>query len=372
MERAVIPHNLPDYVERGGRQVWRPPYTARKAKLLGFVLGADRAAIDALLHRDLVEPAGGAVDYRCAHDRIAVIFASVERLASGDARDRLRGYLSEFEVSVWCLAADVSAGSRLVWYLPYVFVDSGQASASGREVYGYPKQIGIFDAGFHSAVESGGTTTVEALSIDPYAPDTKAVPRPMIAAEQKPGGEQVVASGTDAFTSRLFTLFADQDPVEVDETLPFGPGPQPTGAITPIGSPPPSPAAPSAVPAWAASRVLDTLLGRDLVAAPDELIGEMAVNPTLVFLKQFRDATCPTKACYQAIVEAPLSVDPVTASYDELDPGRFEVTLEDYPSHPIASELGLQGGSALPPEAAFRATLDFDIELGLEVWRAPT
>jgi hypothetical protein len=368
----VIPHNLPDYVERGGRQVWRTPYTARKAKLLGFVLGADRAAIDALLHRDLVEPARGAVDYRCAHESIAVIFAAIERLASGEDRDRLRGYISELEVSVWCLAADVSAGSRLVWYLPYVFVDSGQASASGREVYGYPKQIGIFDAGFKNAVKGDGTTTVRALAFHSYGPGNKAAPLEMISTKQKPGGDRVVRSGTDAFNTRLSKVFADRDPVDVDETLPFGPGPRTTGAITPIGSPPPPPAAPAAVPAWAASRVLDTLLGRDLVAAPDELIGDMATNPTLVFLKQFRDATCPTKACYQAIVEAPLSVDPVTASYDELDPDLFEITLQDCASHPIASELGVQGRTALSPEAAFRATLDFDIELGLEVWRAPT
>jgi hypothetical protein len=35
----------------------------------------------------------------------------------------------------------------------------------------------------------------------------------------------------------------------------------------------------------------------------------MAMNPTLVFLKQFRDVECPTKACYQAIVEARTDVD---------------------------------------------------------------
>jgi hypothetical protein len=368
----VIPHNLPDYVERGGRQVWRPPYTARNARLLGFVLTADRAAIDALLHRDLIEPAGGAVDYRCAHERFAVIFAAIERLASGEEPDRLRGYLPEFEVSVWCLAADVSAGSRLVWYLPYVFVDSGQASASGREVYGYPKQLGIFEPGFETAVESGGTTTVAALSIDPYDPGTKASSHPMISTRQKPGGDQPLRSGTDAFASGLIAQFAGPKPIEVDETLPFGPGPQPTGAITPIGSPPPPPAPPPPVPAWAASRVLDTLRGRDLVASPNELVGEMATNPTLVFLKQFRDASCPTKACYQAVVEAPLAVHPVGASYHELDPELFEVTIGDYPSHPIASELGVPNGTALSPEVAFRATFNFDIQLGLEVWRAPT
>ena len=38
------------------------------------------------------------------------------------------------EVSVWCLVADVNAGGRLGWYLPYVFTDSPQTMATGREV----------------------------------------------------------------------------------------------------------------------------------------------------------------------------------------------------------------------------------------------
>ena len=172
----MIPENLPDYVDRGGRQVWRPPYTASGAKLFGFVLDADAAAIDSLLHRDFNEPAGGAVDYRCAHSSVIVIFAAIEKLASGDPRDEQRGYLSELEVSVWCLAADVTAGNRLVWYLPYVFVDAGQAVASGREVYGYPKQIGLFEDDYPDKLENGGTTTVWAPAIDPYGKDEKAIP----------------------------------------------------------------------------------------------------------------------------------------------------------------------------------------------------
>jgi len=158
----VIPENLPDYVDRGGRQVWRPPYMARETEVFGFVVECRREAIDRLLRRDLVEPSGGALDYRCARDRVAILFARIGRLASADHRDTLRGYVSELEVSVWCLAADVLAGGRLVWYLPYVFVDSGQAAASGREVYGYPKQMADFEPRYPERLASPGTTTVKA------------------------------------------------------------------------------------------------------------------------------------------------------------------------------------------------------------------
>jgi hypothetical protein len=367
----VIPHNLPDYVERGGRQVWRPPYTARGAELFGFVLEADRDAIDSLLDRDLVEPALGAVDYRCANDRIVVIFADVKRLASAHNIDQQRGYLSEREVSVWCLAADVTAGSRLVWYLPYVFVDSGQASASGREVYGYPKQIGSFEQTFPDDLARGGTTIVEALAISPFGANEKAVPRPMIMAErqaQKPDDEAVVQGGKAAFTGLLDLFRAGLD---IRDDRPFGPAARPSAAITPVTSEPPPPSAPPLFPPWATRRVLSTRRGRGLAGDPGDLIVDLVANPTLVFLKQFRDASCPTKACYQAVVEAPLAIDPLTAAYDELDPDLFQITLANWASHPIASELGVAPATQ-KPELAFRARLDFDIQLGLEVWRAPT
>lgn len=368
----MIPANLPDYVERGGRQVWRPPYTADGAELYGFVFQANPASIDRLLDRDLVEPARGAVDYRCAQPRIVVVFASIAALASGDSRDSQRGYLSELEVSVWCLAAEVSSEERLVWYLPYVFVDSGQASASGREVYGYPKQVGTFDAGFPDMLANGGVAEVQALAIDPYSPGTKAVPRPMISAKRDPslpGAQAVRRSGADPFDDLLGVLGSSLD---VNPDIPYGPGPPASAVITPVGAPHRVATRPRRLPAWLRRRPLGTFSGRGLLGSRGVLVREMVEDPTLVFLKQFRDVACPTKACYQAIVEAKLAVDPLGATYEELDERLFSIMFADWASHPIAREVGVQGGSWLEPEIAFHATLNFDIRLGLEVWRAPT
>jgi hypothetical protein len=71
-------------------------------------------------------------------------------------------------------------------------------------------------------------------------------------------------------------------------------------------------------------------------------------------------------------VEASLAVDPLTAAFEALDPTLFEITIENWESHPIATELGVPARTPLKPEAAFKATIDFDIRLGLEVWRAAT
>ena len=272
-ERAMIPENLPDYVDRGGRQVWRPPYTASGAKLFGFVLEADSAAIDSLLHRDLNEPAGGAVDYRCAHPSVIVVFAAIEQLASGDPLDKQRGYMSELEVSVWCLAADVTAGSRLVWYLPYVFVDSGQAVASGREVYGYPKQIGLFEDDYPDKLENGGTTTVRRRRSSPTGRTRRRAPRrcspPTIS---RPVGRR------RARRVRRPGRAVRGPARHPRQTCRSGPRPDPRqrSRRSALRRPP---RAAASVPAWAGRRVLDTLLGRGRIEGADDLIGRDGREP---------------------------------------------------------------------------------------------
>ena len=364
----MIPENLPEYVDRGGRQVWRPPYTARGTEAYGFVVPCQRQAIDALLRRDLNEPSRGAVDYRCAHDDVVVLFAKIDRLSSADQRDSQRGYVCEREVAVWCMAADVLAGGRLVWYLPYVFVDSGQAAASGREVYGYPKQMAVFEDDFPERLADHETTVVKAQAIAAYGPNEEAEPQPMITATRGAGQGLLPGDPVDAFKGLIEHFAAD---LRIDPSQPFGPRPRPSAAITAADAPPPR-ATQCGTPAWAVRRVIDTVAGRGIALGKEiELVTELMASPMLVFLKQFHDATCPTKACYQAIVEAPLSVH-AQATFQPLDAQLYRIAFGNYASHPLASDLGVTPDSPLAPALAFNAHFDFDIDLGYEVWRALT
>jgi hypothetical protein len=367
---SLVPQDLPKYVELGGRQVWRPPYTARQAEVFGFAVQANRGKIDALLQEALVEPTKGAVDYRCAHDHIMVTFARIGQLASRDEPDRGCGYIAERELSFWCLAADAAGGHRLVWYLPYVFTDSGQTVATGREVYGYPKQIGTFENDFPDRLTQGGETTVQALSIDPFAPDSKAQPRPMITVQRQAPSPGDVITDSDQAGFSIFEEFTSLFPGEVETSteLPFTPTPTPQAVITAVDAPPP-PRAP--LPRDWVRRMITAIESITLGTNSAELIMSMINDPTLVFLKQFRDVSCQTKACYQAVVEAPLKVHLWGASYQRLQPSRFQIRIADLASHPIATDLGIAPG-ALTPGNAFHARFDFDIDLGEEVWRAPT
>jgi hypothetical protein len=362
----IPPSHLPDYVERGSEQVWRQPFSAQQADLYGFVTPADRSAIDLLLQRDLVGPSGGAVDYRCAHPNVILTFGSIAREASLDPFDAERGYISEREVSVWCLAADVNAGGRLVWYLPYIFTNSGQTVATGREIFGYPKQLGFFEDGFLDELKpTGGTTTVKGYAIDPFGPGVAARTLPMISLTRLPGAE--AASGIGSVFAELESVFGAG--LSVDVAAGSTATAAPSGVITPAGAP--RPVLRAGAPSWI-DRILGAIEGKALTGDSSGLILDMVTHTTLVFLKQFRDAACASKACYQAVIEAPLTIDELGATCEMLDPNLFELTIESWASDPIARDLGIDAGTALIPDQAFRAQFSFDIDLGLEVWRAPT
>jgi hypothetical protein len=353
---------LPDYIERGGRQVWRPPYAAKHAEVFGFLLPNDRTAIDLLLQRDLVEPSYGAVDYRAAFDYIVVLLADIGRMACAEPPDSLLGFVREREVGVWCLVADAHRNGRLVWYLPYIFTDSGQTVATGREVYGYAKQIGGFEDDFPARLTTGGDTTVSALAVDPYAAHQRAEVLPMINVQALAAVPEMGQTNDLAGFLSLFT-----GAVAITEDVPSGPVPAPSVTLTPSDAPPP-PLAPAPAP-WV-RRILDRVGAHAPFLEEAVLLEQMVANPTLVFLKQIRDIACSTKACFQAVAEAPFSVAPT--SYRELPRDNFTVTVQDWASHPIASELGLPARTPIQPRRAFRAGLNFHSELGYDVWRAPT
>ncbi|HEX6389383.1 MAG TPA: hypothetical protein VFZ89_08050 [Solirubrobacteraceae bacterium] len=363
--------NLPTYVERGGRTVWQQPYRSNETQLLGLVLKADTKAIDAVLQRDLVAPSDGALDYRCVHPNVLVTFSRVEEMRSVDPPDSLCGSIAEREVAIWCLVSDMTAGGRLVWHIPYIWTDSGQTVDSGREVYGYPKQLGYFDDAFDAALTGPAVTELHALAIEQYAPAARTTALKMISLERtggppppglfEPPADWLIKDlpGSPFPGDLQVNLFPDLDPPEPDVVI----------TVDPDETPPPGPPKPP----WAKTPITGTSVAMPPPLPRLDLLGALIENPTLVFLKQFRDVQCPTKACYQAIVEAPLSVavgGTSEPSFSPLDPAQFALAIADWASAPVVSELGLGPADQLQQiEAAFQARFSFDVLPGLEVWR---
>ena len=235
-----------------------------------------------------------------------------------------------------------TARGRLLWYLPYIFTDSEQTVATGREIFGYPKQLGYFDDDYPEALgPAGGVTTVQTLAIDPFGPDEPAIKREMI--RSIAGARRGARSRARPRSSTELGLLFPERTVGG-----YAHAARPGGAAIGEDHPPGArrrrrrrrPAGP-----WIQG-MLSAIEGRTLTGNPSDLIVDLVTDTTLVFLKQFRDVSCATKACYQAVIEAPLAIEPLGASYERLDPGLFELTIQQLGERPGRRRARDPGGAA--------------------------
>ncbi len=324
----------PKYVVRGGEQVFAPPFIQRDTRMQAFVLRGDASALQATVDRCLNAPANGAVSYRVLSRHVLLAYAPIGSTQSTEPPDSELGYTPETDVAFWVL---VGAGQerggvwvldRLAWFLPYVWVDVPTTMATGREVYGYPKEVGYLT--LPSGADDPLIFAMETAVLSPYAPTTELTRRPILRvasthAEKAPG--RAWESVEDAFVD-LEKIF------EAERKAPIIPGLQ----------------------FW--KHLLGYILNREV---------------PMVFLKQFRDVVDPTLACYQAILESPAKVQGTPRG--GLLGGEHVVTVHSYDSHPIAADLGLgapdaQGVLELAPELSFHVTFDFLVELGTLIWQA--
>ena len=210
---------------------------------------------------------------------------------------------------------------RLGLWLPYVFISSSLGMVTGREVWGFQKEISTFQF--------------------PAADD----PRP-----------KFVASATIFPTLTPTTLGQLAPLVTVQKAGPIG-------ALTSLGS--------TADAAFA--ELLRGITGGTgkLVAhltgiAHDvaELFGPLSVSA--INFKQFRDAVDPTRACYQAIVESPLTLDQLTG-FGLLGSG-YTLSITPCESHAIAADLGI--AATVPISFAYYVDIGFRAMPGRIVWQA--
>ena len=135
---------LPAYVERGGDLVFPPPYRARGVKNFMFTLDADPAALDGLFTRSFAEPSGGAVDIRPESAEVILTVVEIDAInATEPPHSQISAGGPELEVAFWVFGHDVQSGRRLL-FMPYMFIDSAPAAVAGREIFGFPKQHGMF------------------------------------------------------------------------------------------------------------------------------------------------------------------------------------------------------------------------------------
>jgi uncharacterized protein with NAD-binding domain and iron-sulfur cluster len=317
----------PVYVEYGARVTVPPPFVTRDGRLHGLVLEGDRERIDALCDRMFNAPAAGAVEYRPLTNHVLLLVGSFGHVASlAPGFDGL-GSVQETQLSLW---VPVSAGhregetfvaDRMCMAVPYIFVDNPMSYAGGREDLGYPKSMARFEpsSGFGDRVQ------VQAFGGD-FAPGNQAtwVPVLELARASADGRQPAPAEQTAQAVWHAAEDIAHHllHPAEHRDSQGAG---------------------------------LDMALFRDLAG---DLLHKRARQ---VFLKQFRDAETVGRACYRAVVEAPIHV---TSAKWRPSPHEWQVTVHPLGSHPIADDLGV-GTQAT--RLAFELEMDMVVDPGVVV-----
>jgi hypothetical protein len=315
---APVPDNtLRDYADNGlGFPVFRAPYLQKDARLAAFLFSADLDRLATLCDNTLNASDSFAYKYIPITSKVMLVFADM-LVSSRDERDAQAGLIPETEVSFWVLTVAMQktrsayVPHHLAWFLPYLLVDEGAAIATGREVFGFNKQLAQFQK---PGQIQKPDFTADVLGFKQFGADSVARKERLL--ELKAPADSSQSRDFDSIKSTM-----------ADELL----------------------------------KNMRTGLGGGLVEFAARVIND---HIPLVFLKQFRDAQNTKKACYQRLIEAPLKVETFYEGGIFLQP--HVLNIAPLASHPFAKNLGLQ-------EAEQKSTLgawmkvDFVLEHGVEM-----
>lgn len=315
------------YIPRGGEQTFAPPFVQTGTKLSGWLMPAELGAQQAMVDRYLNAPMGGAsgFTYRAMMPAVLFAIAPIASTRSLTEPDAGYGYTPETDVAFWALVGRGHEESgrwvldRLLWFLPYVFVDVPMTMATGREVYGYPKELAYL--AWPKDEADPLVLRAETMVLPVYSPETKLVRAPILEVKKTSAEPSLIERLGEAFGSLA-------------------------GGLAHLG-------------VKADLEILEKL---------EASLAKLEIP--MVFLKQFRDVVDPHAACYQAIIESPARLASIPIGWPTLH--EVAITVHDYASHPIATELGLgtpvDGSLTVSVPIGFEVHFDFVVELGQQVW----
>ncbi len=318
------------YVDRDNETVYRPPYEQADTFLTSWIIPSPKAAQQAILDAHLNTCSGGQpFEYRAVISQIMLVFANITKVSSLDPRDSQRGWVPEVDICTWilCGAYKMVNGQRqldhLIWYVPYIWVDNAYTMATGREAFGYPKALGF--AQLPQNPDDPGPLWADGLVLPTFTPQTQVVQRRIFDLARD------VHASDNAPPPQTFN---ENQKREAFEAI--------AKKLHEVGE---------AECDW-----------NFFVSSFEDLLGE---HLPMVFLKQFRDATGPTAACYQAIVEANATVNGFKGA-GFLKSG-WDLQMYSYASVDIPGHLQFNPKQRI--DLGFYVYFSFSMDLGTEVWR---
>lgn len=303
---------LPAFVEHGGEIACRHPADAINSRMYAFVVDGDRDLLNNYCEIMYNRPSGGTEKWRAAGNEVLLNFVDIPTMGSTDLLDRRLGVCAEREVAIWFPVIDTKR-DRFAWAVPYMFVDSALALAGGREVYGFPKQMGTIDIPRSSTVPA--SLTLDSVTLRTHSPASVATDYRVITVER---GDDV-------------------------------------GTLTPSWDQP-------AQTARDIERALVGAIGGSHHPALEALFFGQMVEESIpmLLLKQFRDAHQQGSACYQAVLTVDMAV--TTFRSGGMLPDDYTITFAELAGEPISRELGVP--HTCRPRLAFWLEFDFLVRLG--------
>ena len=321
------PSSLPGYIDYPGNIVMEPPYKLNRSLMYWFVFESNGGSTDSLqkiLDQRLNFSTSSRYRYKAFTSDVFITFATTPEDTS--IPQRQRGFVAEKEMLAWILTLEeIHIGgrwrpNRLVWFVPYIFVDNAFAMASGRETFGFPKTLGSFEIPEDpsNAVEFVAKTS----AFKTFGPNERLKEYPLLQLTAEAGLPEAHswADSRHAFS-------------EIKKIIMEG-----KGLIT----------------------------GLPIRLCIHELEDLLELEMSWVFLKQFRSLLGSETADFQAIVEAPIHLEGFHGA-GFLD-GSFKASINNLASFPLAQDLGLSDGQL--SRRAFWSEVDFSTRLGRELWKA--
>lgn len=336
--------SYPHYVERADGQAFNQPYLIKGTKMYGFVIEGSMTKLQEMCDKYLNNPSNGEIEYRPATNYVVLTFNTIDSLSSIEPPDRDKGKVDEEEAVFWMLTVvgkkvgPFFVAERLAWFLPYLYVNNSPVLVSGREVFGFMKELGKLQ--IPKINQDPDLFTADTLVFKEFDPEVKAKDDRLLEVRRIEKGEQHPAIKTwDSFDEAIAAIsgLLFDNPGEI--VIP--------GLQLPLN-------------------LLEYMLNKDL---------------PFVSLKQFRDVVDSKRACYQALLESTMQL---TTFYGGKLFGfnnfgdRYELTINNFASQPLVQDMGLHKGyspgsesTRIPVKLSFLLHFDFILNNGKTVWQAP-
>jgi Acetoacetate decarboxylase (ADC) len=346
---------LPMYVDRGGEAVWRQPSLITGARMYGFGVRVSQEQQQKTLDRyinSVAKDSASTYGSRPFHlrpctgvDVVMLLFVKYSKITSGNDDDKKLGGTSygEFLAIQLAISDDVEY-PELDWFIPYIALDRDSPRLCGREIFGYPKQLGTIE--FDPYRESVGLLDPAkrlALRTTAIRKSTNEVAEPGVMVVEVVGPSTMpLARAHTSPQDMFFDLWAATGMQQGAQSLmgrlfphiPLVAGAAGDGAVS-LGP------------------------GVDVIRALfTNSIGD-------VFLKEFRDCRNPERACYQAVCKTDMIPTRFHGGGCLVDPSAYQIHIQDLASEPLLRVLGAAGDRAvLIPEFAFSLNLDLELTAG--------